>query len=219
MNKIFHVFSIFSFVLFAAVDTPSGSYSKKESGFYLGHFDRSPDLAGYIGKFDGNVVRGGQPNFNDGTTWINKLKDNSVALVIDLRKEGLSLTKERNDLKAAGISYVILPWNTDGSDQSPKLKVTERIFVKGIYTEHTETFDRVDATLRVLKLANEYLDSNQRIYVHCQRGEDRTGTFISLLRDLKDNWKKEFSNYGGSYYTALRKHREDVVRKMQQLNP
>jgi protein tyrosine/serine phosphatase len=95
---------------------------------------------------------------------------------------------------------------------------TSGIFVKGIYTEHTETFDRVDATLHVLKLANEFLDSNQRIYVHCQRGEDRTGVFVSLLRDLKDNWKKEFSNYGGSYYTALKKHREDVVRKMQQLN-
>jgi hypothetical protein len=199
----------------SAEDVPTGSYSKSESGFYLHHFDRAPDLSGYLGKFEGNLFRGGQPNFNDGGDWLKKLQDNSISLVVDMRHEGADLTKEKTDLKNAGISYVLLPWHTDGTDQPTSLKVVERLFVGGVFTEHIENFPKVDASLRVLHLANDYLGEGKRIYVHCQRGEDRTGVFVSLLRNLDDNWKKEFANYGGSYYASLKKHREDIVKQLR----
>src|SRR5206468_3498380 len=129
---------------------------------------------------------------------------------VDLRDEGQGLTKERDALKAAGISYVLLPWKTEGSDEPSTMKVTERLFIKGVYSEQVVTLNNVDAAIRELELVDDYLDNNRAVYIHCQRGEDRSGTFISLLRDLTDSWKIEFSNYGGSLYPALKVHRINV---------
>lgn len=220
MNKFLVItlvlFSSSSF-LHAAEDIPNGSYSEREVGFYLDHFDRSPDPVDSIVKFNGNLFRGGQPDFNDGNAWLRKLQENSIELVIDIRHEAASLIEERNALQAAGISYILLPWHTDGNDQPTNLTVVERIFENGNFFQNEESLPRVEASLKVLEIANNYLDQGRRIYIHCQRGEDRTGTFISLLRDPNDNWSLEYRRYGGSTYRALSKHRADIAHALEQL--
>ena len=47
------------------------------------------------------------------------------------------------------------------------------------------------------------LGKGERVYVHCQRGEDRTGTFIRLLRACGEASRQEYRVYGGSKYAAL----------------
>ena len=61
--------------------------------------------------------------------------------------------------------------------------------------------------------------SNTGIYLHCMRGEDRTGLMVALLRNCQQNsqdkkpnnsWKSEFSEYGGAMYKPLQKLMTDV---------
>ena len=62
--------------------------------------------------------------------------------------------------------------------------------------------------------------SGNGIYLHCQRGEDRTGLMIALLRECQESsWKSEFIDYGGVMYKPLLKLMMDVdkVRNARKL--
>ncbi|MEZ4815313.1 MAG: tyrosine-protein phosphatase [Bdellovibrionota bacterium] len=214
----------FSAIANTAVDTPTGYYDKKESGFYQKNFDRSPDLSSSAcKKFNELLLRGGKPEFKvSKETWIQKLMDNNVAIVFDLRKENTDSQKEKERLNAEGIDYVKLPLKTEGSDQDAVLTIEEQKAVASGETPVTTKtiLPRTEATLSILKKIEEALASNKRIYLHCQRGEDRTGTIVALLRNC-DEWRKEFIRYGGSLYPALAKHFKDVQAaqlKMQKAN-
>jgi len=213
--KAFGFLALMTVALFASerayAQSSLGYYNGQGAGFYLGHFDRSPDLAGYLGKFNGNLYRGGQPNIKMAKVWLDKLKLNNIKLVVDLRNEAEGLVEEQKGLKASQISYILLPWRTEDADQSPVMRVIKNLFDNGNYTSSVENLDKISASLEVIKIAKEYLARGDHIYVHCQRGEDRSGTFISLLRDLDDDWEKEFNNYGGTLYPSLKKHREDLL--------
>jgi uncharacterized protein (TIGR01244 family) len=83
-----------------------------------------------------------------------------IKTVIDLRRpDEHSTTEEARAVSAAGMSYVNVP-------------------MKGVVAP---TDDQVS---KVLKL----LDSQQPVFVHCQRGADRTGAVIACYRIAHDRW-------------------------------
>ena len=79
------------------------------------------------------------------------------------------------------------------------------------------TMNSVDATIFVLDLMEQTTSKQspeETIYLHCQRGEDRTGMMIALLRACAGTgYKQEFLSYGGVMYKPLQKLMDDVNRK------
>ena len=205
--------SLFSVFIF--VSSPvQASYSKNVSGFYLKHFALMKDLKDTTCKpFLNRVFRGGQPVFDGTDTWLKKIKSTSIKTVFDLRSESTNAAKERDALLQNGIGYVKLPLTT-GGNVPPEYFVVE-VAVPGNFlngkpvTSPTITKSRMtstEATIFVLNMMEEKISSqgNDSIYLHCQRGEDRTGLMVALLRDCSTTgWKTEFNSYGGVMYKPL----------------
>jgi len=84
-----------------------------------------------------------------------------VALVVDLRERGIK--QERKQVTGLGMRYVALPW----------------------FCLHPE-----DATIaRFLTLLRE--NRGQKVFVHCQTGDDRTGMMIAAYRMAEEEWTAE----------------------------
>ena len=128
-----------------------------------------------------HLYRGGQPS-DVGWESLAKL---GVTKVIDLRLAGEhSIAAESKAVEAAGMEYV--------SEPLAKL--------------HAPT---TAAILRILAL----LESNpdERVFVHCHRGADRTGTVIACYRIAHDHWSnqralREARSYGMSAIERGMKH-------------
>ena len=219
MKKVkFIIFIFFTFSLNAAFC----GYEKKEAGFYLNHYDRMKDLKDQSCKtFLGSVYRGGLPLFDGTDNWIKKINASKVKMVFDLRDETKNAALERDTLLKNGIAYVKLPLKTSGSAQDANMTVEVAIPSSDLKSSPIitkTTMSNVEATLYVLDLMDKNINeqSTNTIYLHCQRGEDRTGLMVGLLRDCKESsWKSEFINYGGVMYKSLDKLKIDVdkVRK------
>lgn len=193
-------------------DVATGSYSVEEKGFNLKHFDRMLDSQIRCEKFNGRILRGGQPDLNS-DLWLDKLKANSVSLVVDLRKDASHET-EKNKVARAGMDYVYLPLSTMSQNQDRNITVEETGACQSSNcAPHTDstTFYRTKATIHVLALIRDALDEGRNIYIHCTRGQDRTGTIVALLRHCRqEDWDPEFKNYKGFLYPALKSHLKEV---------
>jgi tyrosine-protein phosphatase SIW14 len=92
---------------------------------------------------------------------LKELKANRVTVVIDLREAGRGASDERNDAKGLGLRYInipLRPWSAPTSEE----------------------------TRRVLwELIGHPQD---KIFIHCRRGKDRTGTVIACYRIQHDKW-------------------------------
>jgi tyrosine-protein phosphatase SIW14 len=106
------------------------------------------------------LYRGGQPT-SDG---FEDLKKMGVRTVINLRVEGT----ERTRVEALGMKYVHIPID---------MPLLQRPW-RQIPDKSVEDF---------LRIVND--PANQPVFVHCQRGADRTGTMIALYRVKVDNWQ------------------------------
>ncbi|NOT80201.1 MAG: hypothetical protein HOP07_14500 [Bacteriovoracaceae bacterium] len=205
--------SIFSVCFFFSSQAVA-SYSKNISGFYLKHFALMKDLKDTSCKpFLNRVYRGGQPVFDGSDTWLKKIKSSQIKTVFDLRSETKNAAIERDTLLKNGIGYVKLPLTTGGTIPSEYFDVEVAIpgnFANGKQvSSHIITKTRMtstEATIYVLEMMEEKisLQGTDGIYLHCQRGEDRTGMMVALLRDCTGTgWKTEFNSYGGVMYKPL----------------
>ena len=205
----------------AAEVSPRKYYGKDISGFYLKHFARSTDLQHKTFKLQGveypflqNIYRGGRPLVSQGNQWINRLTENKIDLVIDLRSESTEQVAEKSKLKELGISYLRLPWSTSSSVMPSQLTLEEQLYVDGVYFNEKKSYKRAEASLRAINRAKEFLSKGKRIYVHCQRGEDRTGYFIGLMRNANE-WRPEFRSFGGSDYASLKAIRAELINLVE----
>ena len=90
-----------------------------------------------------------------------ELKKMGVATVIDLRGAGKNSERERALAEAAGLRFINVPlknWGRPGNNDIDKIIVQ----------------------------IND--SANQPVFVHCNRGSDRTGTVIAVYRITHDGW-------------------------------
>src|SRR2546421_1737725 len=111
---------------------------------------------------------------------LNRLAALGIKTIVNLRREDDHTRAEAVAAQAAGLRYFNVPM--------------------------PGTSKPTDAQINgVLAIINS--PANQPVFVHCQRGADRTGTVIACYRILKDGWtaslaKKEAQHYG-MYWTEL----------------
>jgi hypothetical protein len=160
-----------------------GFYGKKIPGFYLGHFDGIGLLAG-CRDYDRRLYRGGRPDLA-GKAWVQLIKKEGIDYILDLRSEATRSSEEAAIRE--GLGYIHIPLVTGGRVQPAKMTIKVRHLGQSTLVRE---MDPVDATISILQL------------VHCARGEDRTGTIVSLLRKC-NNARAEFRRYGGSDYASL----------------
>lgn len=224
MNNYFKFIMVLSLGLF--LNNAFSGYEKKEAGFYLNHYDQMKDLKDQACRsFLGSVYRGGAPLFDGTDHWIKKINSNKIKMVFDLRNETNNAALERDILLKNNIAYVKLPLKTSGLSQDEKMTIEvalPALDFKSSPTLSKTTMTNVEATLFVLDLMEKNINeqSGNGIYLHCQRGEDRTGLMIALLRDCQESsWKSEFIDYGGVMYKPLLKLMMDVdkVRNAREL--
>jgi hypothetical protein len=205
--KIFVLIFLINFNVYA-------NYNEKVPGFYLKHFSKVKDLKdNSCRKFNDRVYRGGQPIFDNSDIWILTLLTHSIKYVFDFRSENGNSIKERDILLSNRIVYIKVPLETDKKIPK-KIKIEIGLPYKDITKKpiiFESSLERVKAINLILDFMNQaILESN--IYIHCQRGEDRTGIMIALMRDCYDSkeWRKEFNEYGGTMYKPLKEIFEEI---------
>jgi|GEM_PF-1601534 len=173
-----------------------GRYAEKAEGFYLGHFDGVGTLetCRHFGDF---LTRGGEPQLKS-EAWRTRWDTERVEYVLDLRAEGGG--NEEKAVVATGRGYIRLPLTLVGGRQPKSLRLRE---VYPGEAPRTRNLDPVDATVEVLRTVARLAQSGRRVFIHCKRGEDRTGIFVALLRKCS-SWRSEFRAYGGDEYPALK---------------
>lgn len=90
-----------------------------------------------------------------------QLADLGITTVINLRDDDERALVEEADVKAAGLRYFNVPFNRRGPP----------------------TEAQVD---QVLSLIDD--EENGAVFLHCQRGQDRTGMVVALYRINREGW-------------------------------
>jgi protein tyrosine/serine phosphatase len=113
-----------------------------------------------------------------GAEGFRSLSAAGVRTVLDLRESGERSKAEKDLVKSLGMKYVNIP-------------------MKGM---HTPSDGDVRHALRVLRD-----EDAGPVFVHCQRGADRTGMVVAAYRMEHDGWSngqalKEARGYGMSWY-------------------
>lgn len=124
--------------------------------------------------------------------WRN-LKAMGITTVVDLCDSGMA--QEQKAVEAAGMRYVSIPMNGDGIVEPNANKVAQALGL--------------------------LLSAKGKIFIHCHKGSDRTGTVVACYRITHDHWQaakalKEAENYGMSWLNIgmkryVRNYRPSVV--------
>ncbi len=95
---------------------------------------------------------------------IHRLTQLGVKTIVNLRADDELSRAEEQEARAAGLSYFNVPFERLGRPTDEQVK-------------------------RVLSIINSV--QSQPVFVHCQRGADRTGTIIAIYRIEHDGWTSE----------------------------
>jgi protein tyrosine/serine phosphatase len=113
------------------------------------------------GKVSDSLLRGAQPHL----AHLDELKKLGVTTIVDLRKESPhTRERERVQAEALGIHFISIPV---GGFSTPSSAQLAEFFI-------------------LLRGAPP-----QKIFVHCEFGEDRTGVFIAAYRIAFDRWSSD----------------------------
>src|SRR5262245_35253951 len=95
---------------------------------------------------------------------LKKLSELGIKTIINLRGASEETRSEQVDAEASGLRYFNIPMSGLGRP----------------------TDEQVESALAVID--NQ---ENWPVFVHCQRGADRTGVIIAVYRILRDHWTEE----------------------------
>jgi protein tyrosine/serine phosphatase len=95
---------------------------------------------------------------------LQELKALGVGLIIDLREEGTERQAEKQKVEQLGIRYAHVPMRALSAPRPAEIQ-------------------------QVLSLILH--ESSAKVYVHCLRGKDRTGTVIACYRIQHDGWDNQ----------------------------
>jgi protein tyrosine phosphatase (PTP) superfamily phosphohydrolase (DUF442 family) len=93
-----------------------------------------------------------------------ELKKLGIDIVVNMRDEPAEIARERALVEAQGMRYVSIPWR---GKENPK-------------TEQVAQF---------LKVVRENPD--RKVFVHCERGAERTGLMVACYRMSSEGWTPE----------------------------
>jgi protein tyrosine/serine phosphatase len=117
-------------------------------------------------KVDGKLYRGAQPN----AVGLRQLRDLGIRIVINLRGEQDAMTREERRLvESLGMRYVPLPV-ADGN-----IFTRSRVVPEDAIRNFFAALDGATGP----------------VFVHCQRGADRTGTLVAMYRIARHGWDNE----------------------------
>ena len=123
---------------------------------------------------------------------LGKLAALGIKTVINLRDDDERARAEEAEARAAGLHYFNVPFGRLGRPTDEQVA-------------------------RVLGLINA--PANGVVFVHCAKGQDRTGTVIAVYRITHDRWtgeraKKEAEHYGMKFWQrGMKDYIEDYSRK------
>ena len=110
------------------------------------------------GKVSDSLFRRAQPHLSH----LNELKKLGVTTIVDLRSESAhTRERERAEAKSLGIHFVSIPLGGFSTPSSAQLAEFFTLLREG---------------------------PPQRVFVHCEFGEDRTGVFIASYRIAFEHW-------------------------------
>jgi tyrosine-protein phosphatase SIW14 len=113
------------------------------------------------GKVSDSLFRGAQPHLSD----LGELKKLGITTIIDLRRESHSLREqERLRAESLGMHFISIP-------------------VGGFSIPSSEQLAEFFSLVREAPL--------QKIFVHCEYGQDRTGVFIASYRIAFEHWSSD----------------------------
>ena len=138
------------------------------------------------GKIDDILYRGAQPH-PDGFAQLKKL---GISTIVDLRGEDPGkIAWERKQAESVGIQFVNIPvsgWSPPTNQQ----------------------------VAQFLSLFRDHPD--QKVFVHCRFGDDRTGVFVATYRMAHDGWPAEqamkemyFFGFNGFWHPAMKSYVRD----------
>lgn len=130
-------------------------------------------------QVDGYLLRGGQPT-RDGFFYLRSL---GVRVIVNLRSGGKKTDEEKKLVETLGMKFVSIPWKLWNPFTVPKDSDVNR-FLQVIEKAHKE---------------------NQKVFVHCKEGSDRTGLMIACYRISEYGWLPqrawmEMKRYGFKWY-------------------
>lgn len=123
---------------------------------------------------------------------LQKLRTLGIKTVINLRDDDAREQDEAREASAAGLQYFNIPLSNKSAPSDAQIE-------------------------EALKLINT--PQNQPVFVHCNRGADRTGTIIATYRISHDGWtseraKAEAKHYGmGFWQVGMKDFISDYYQK------
>ena len=129
------------------------------------------------------------------TDSIKKLADMGIKTIINLRDDDERARTEAQEAQAAGLNYINLPFSRIGRPNDAEVE-------------------------RVLSLIDA--KENGVVFVHCHKGEDRTGMIIALYRISRDGWTdhkaiEEAKHFGMKFWQVkMRDYISDYYRDRSQ---
>ncbi len=98
------------------------------------------------------------------TDGLRELAKMGVHTIVDLRGEGGRATKEAQTARSLGMEYVNIPLDGFQAPTADQVAKVQAIFEN---------------------------PSSGKVFVHCRRGADRTGTMVAIYRIEHDHWKNQ----------------------------
>ena len=126
---------------------------------------------------------------------IEELKKLGITTVVDLRGENPALVeRERKQAESLGLHFVNIPV----SGWSPPTNA------------------------QVAQFLSLFADKKEKIFVHCQFGNDRTGVFVAAYRMAHDRWlprqaikEMYFFGFNGFFHPAMKSYITDFPAKLK----